>query len=237
MNIIDNIISSTSPYRFDTIEYNTPYVKEGSWEEDLKHNVFNHKKNSSVIIHVHGWLESYKSGSNKANYIGKGLDDVGYDGTVIGFLWDSNKLWKSANNKAMDKGEELSEIINRIMEYNPSIDINLCCHSLGSNLTLNCLQSLSDPINNAILMGGSAKHEQIGSGKKFDIKEIKCDNIHNFYYPEDEVLKYGYMLYENGNPIGLSSNPNFENKAFKLDDHGGYYKDKSVFNEIKKIVS
>lgn len=240
MGILDRIISFISPYRFSRIDYKTPCITDNNWKESLNRSVFDYnRKKDSILIHIHGWLESYVSGSNKSNYIGYGMNKVGYEGSVIGFLWNSYKRLSSAKKRAFRMGKKLANLIERISKYNSNIDVNISSHSLGTVLALSCVEKLCTNIENVFLMGGYVSHNDIGVNQKYDTEKIKLNNdqLYNFYCPNDEVLKYGQKIYRDWNPIGMSKNSSFNNIMFTIDNHSSYYTNTNVFESIHSVIS
>lgn len=238
MNIFRRMLSNLSPYRFERIDYNTPYIRHEDWQTDID-EIFDRSSPDNLLIHVHGWLEGYKGGQNKSNYVGRELDRHGFDGQVLGFLWKSKTTWSKAKRKSLEVSRTLSEIIRRIISYRPSISLNVSSHSLGTRVALKSFSHHDLSVDNTILMGGSVENEMIGSGRGYDTEDIKprSNDIHNFYSHNDEILKYAYTTYESGTPIGISRNPVFNNYMCSVDHHSQYYKNGDVMSKIQDLLS
>lgn len=232
------MLSNLSPYRFERIDYNTPYIRNKDWENDID-RIFDNNSPDKLLIHVHGWLEGYKGGQNKSNYLARELDSYGFDGQVIGLLWRSKTSWSRAKRKSLEVSETLADILRRILSYRPGISLSVSSHSLGTRIVLKSFSHHDLSIDDTILMGGSVENEMIGSGREYDIEDIKprFNDIHNFYSYDDEILKYAYTTYERGTPIGISRNPMFNNYLCSIDHHSQYYKNGDVMSKIRSLLS
>lgn len=220
-------IFRNSPYHFDSIDRDCRTVRFGSSD-----SVSDEVGSDTVLIYVHGWMESHNSGRTKSDYVRRGLDRSDYEEDVVGYLWDSKQTWLKSKKKATRVGSELAEEINMI---DSDVNVNLLAHSLGCNVVMESISECSSNINNVFLMGGATKTSEIPSSEEVS----NVANLYNIYDRTDELLSLCFAPVEVAIPIGMKpvKKSYVSNMRWATVHHSSYYLDDKIYDKITELVN
>jgi len=173
-----------------------------------------------ITIMIHGMQNDRNGAVAKFKIAKRRLKELGYSNPVIGFSYDANI--KGANLKkteasalrtgqkiAKKNGTNLAKFIFDFKEQSPKTKIRLIGHSLGTEVILSTLESLSTktkvPLVESVHFFGASLNRDVASSKKSSkiLQKMVASKIINYYSPSDEVLRYSYEMGYVKNPIGL----------------------------------
>ena len=110
---------------------------------------------------------------------------------------------------AKKNGINLSKFILDFKEQNPKTKIRLIGHSLGTEVILSTLESLSRktkiPLIESVHFFGASLINNVVSSKKSSkiLQKMVTSKIINYYSPSDEVLRHSYEMGYVESPLGL----------------------------------
>jgi len=169
---------------------------------------------------IHGMQNNRSGAVAKFKIAKRRLKELGYSNPIIGFSYDANT--KGANLKktearalrvgqkiAKKNGYNLSKFILDFKEQNPKTKIRVIGHSLGAEVILSTLESLSRktkiPLVESVHFFGASLTSNVASSKRSSkiLQKMVASKIINYYSPTDEVLRHSYDLGYVKSPIGL----------------------------------
>ncbi len=189
-----------------------------------------------TTIFVHGWGLDENEAKERLDRVKMSLENNNYSSTLVGFSWDSKKLWNKAKDTSNSSGPLLADFIFKLtdtcMQNNNEVKIRLIGHSLGSRLILSSLDSLNKnntwnnnnyTIASVHLMAAAVDNEEVSKDKTdMDIDASNWETVKTTAYGgaiEQEVIEF-YNLYSpednalEPNPIypfyPFQINPSFE---------------------------
>ena len=174
-----------------------------------------------IVIMIHGLRNNKQSAVAKFIIAKKRLRQLRYNHPIIGYSYDSNtkgaRIKKTAlralriGQKIAEKnGKHLAQFILDFKKKNPKTKIRLMGHSLGSQVILSTIQSLSSKQNTKNIIesvhffGASIADDSMNLKKdgKY-VQKVVHKKIKNYYCPTDEVLKEAEHERSVKLPIGL----------------------------------
>jgi hypothetical protein len=211
-----------------------------------------------LVILVHGWRptqndeEAREDNAEKFDEADRELGGSGYDGTVIGYEWDSHRGdsldsgWADANRIAERNGPKLAQFVREYRERRPNADLRIASHSLGTLVLVHCLEELDvgstgqhPPITTIHPFGSAVDHDRPTSAYPETRTAIEegVGSAHNYHSRLDSVLKAAYEPRETARALGRhGADADFEIPSNYADhdvtdsvglDHEGYLENAS----------
>jgi len=173
-----------------------------------------------ITIMIHGMQNDRNGAVSKFKIAKKRLKELGYSNPVIGFSYDANTkgahlkkteahALRTGQKIAKKNGVNLSKFILDFKEQNTKTKIRLIGHSLGAEVILSTLESLSRetkiPLVESVHFFGASLISNVASSKKSSkiLQKMVTSKIINYYSPSDEVLRHSYEMGFVKSPIGL----------------------------------
>lgn len=190
----------------------TPY----DYEAD---DIFGSLADDDMTLMVHGWRSSPDEAVEKAEKADAVLTGQGYDGTVVGYSWDSDKGggvdqgWGEAKTIAHKNGKKLANVLNYIKESNGS-DLHLVTHSLGVQVALYALMNLrnwdgwqdNDRRLQSVHFLGAAQHDESVTPEwgyhRYNGIRYETGVTYNYHSRDDDVLEWIFKTWEVGAALG-----------------------------------
>ena len=181
--------------------------KDGEPVPALPPSVANDPCPASIVIYVHGFQNTEDDANSNFMQAETALMAQGYEGTVIGFSWDSDVGsldFDTAREAANLNGKVLAGVIKRMKQRCPDMKINLMSHSLGARVILTALecggcadtvQLIAPAVDNEVLQ----EDEEFGAD---EITENAGDDLKIWYNDEDDILGGTYPLEEGDSALG-----------------------------------
>jgi esterase/lipase superfamily enzyme len=202
---------------------------------------------SNLTVFVHGWRdtqdekEARSANTSKFEEADRELHKSGYSGAVIGYEWDAHRGdsldlgWIDARQIADRNGLKLAHFVYEYQKRQPTTDIHLVSHSLGTLVLLHCLEELerasrSDQgslISTVHALGAAVDTDRPTSKNSTTYAAIvqQTTNFHNYFSNDDSVLESRYEPRELERAVGRHG-------ADSSSDSPANYADHDVTNEI-----
>lgn len=206
-----------------------------------------------VTVFIHGWdkndSDPEQAAHDKISYAQSKLAENGYDGTVIGYTWDSDKGggidygWTEAQEIAQQNGPKLAQFAVDLKYACPNARIRFASHSLGAQVLLSSLRSLDGSswwndnghqIYSTHLLGAAQDNEAPTQEwpDTYDAITNQVTGAFNYHSQDDSVLSWLYNTFEfdqalgeTGYEEGNTPAPNyteFDGTSQVGSDHSGY---------------
>ena len=117
---------------------------------------------SSMLVHVHGWLNNMETAAQNANDVAASAAAAGYTGQVVGFSWNSTPpgtppmatplTFDAAEEAADMMASEFEDFLFEIWLKWPLMPIYITSHSLGARVVLGALNGMSEGISSETLL-------------------------------------------------------------------------------------
>ncbi|MCH7660965.1 MAG: alpha/beta hydrolase [Euryarchaeota archaeon] len=213
---------------------------------------------ADLTVLVHGWRptqndeEAREDNAEKFAEANRELGGSGYDGTVIGYEWDSHRGdsldsgWADANRIAERNGPKLAQFVRDYRDQRPNAALRIASHSLGTLVLVHCLEELDEdwtgqhpPITTAHPFGSAVDHDRPTSAYPETRTAIEegVGAVHNYHSRLDSVLKAAYEPRETDRALGRhGADSDHEAPANYIDhdvtdtvglDHEGYLENAS----------
>lgn len=196
-----NLVSSHTPYDYSADD------------------IFGSLADDDMTLMVHGWRSSPSEAVEKAEKADTVLSDHGYDGTVVGYSWDSDKGggadlgWGEAKTIAHKNGKKLANVMNYMKESN-DCDLHLITHSLGVQVAFYALMNLrnwdgwqdNDRQVQSVHFLGAAQHDDsvtpLWGPYRFDAIQYETGITYNYHSQEDDILEWIFQNWEFEEALG-----------------------------------
>lgn len=141
--------------------------------------------------------------------------DSNADHHLIGYSWDSDIApgnvrngagWLEANKIATLNGPKLGNFIREYKAINSNTHIHLVAHSLGARVVFEALKYLDENgfnhgnkgaiVDTVSLLGGAVRTSHVELGKYYSPIEKAARRTYNYYYTNDQVLKWLFGIGE-----------------------------------------
>lgn len=206
-----------------------------------------------LTVFIHGWHKTggdpEQEAEDKFLSAKNNLDAAGYDGTLIGYSWDSDAGggidygWGTAQDVAQKNGVKLAQFAVYLKYYCPNTTLRFTSHSLGAQVLLSSLRSLDVTswwndggyeVYSTHMLGAATDNEAPTKEWMDTYNAITNQTTATFNYhnEEDDVLEWVYntiefdqALGETGYEDGNTPAPNYvEYDATSQvgDDHSNY---------------
>ncbi|USZ69058.1 alpha/beta hydrolase [Halorussus salilacus] len=207
-----------------------------------------------VTVFVHGWDkksdsdDAEQAAHDKISHADSQLRANGYDGTVVGYTWDSDKGggvdygWYEAEDIAQQNGAKLAQFAVDFAYACPNARLRFASHSLGAQVVLSALRSLNGSwfTDNghevySIHLLGAAQDNEAPTTEWMDTYDAITEVVtgaFNYHSHEDDTLQWIYnvvefdqALGETGYESGNTPAPNYteyDGTSQVGDDHSGY---------------
>ncbi len=211
-----------------------------------------------IVIFVHGWNNNEVEAMNNFETLQESLKVNGYNYPLIGYTWDSETT--SPDDTVFldfDDAKMISELngpklAQFIMDYkcdNPSTDVRLVGHSMGTRVILNAIDTLDKNNNCGKLasvhfIGSAVDNEEVGMGDFGGSIQSQVVQLFNKYSHDDSALSGWYYaeegdqaLGENGVECGIALPTNYSEEdvtSIVGSDHSGYILQKGGI--VDKII-
>jgi pimeloyl-ACP methyl ester carboxylesterase len=193
---------------------------------------------SDVTVLIHGY------GMDKADFGGKvtqlrtGLREEGYDGTIVGYSWDSDQplvQWWDTTQIATWNGPKLAAFTQACQNVCPGGRIRYVAHSLGARVALAALESLAEAgatelVDSVSLLGAAEGAKQASLDGEYGAAiETSARSVENFWNSGDTILDTVYGIAEWEDALGCDgiTGPAPANYADRnvdyVPDHFSYY--------------
>ncbi len=182
-------------------------------------DIFGSLADDDMTLMVHGWRSSPSEAVEKAEKADSALTSQGYDGTVVGYSWDSDKGgggdlgWGEAKTIAHKNGKKLANVINYLKESN-GCAVHLITHSLGVQVGLHALMNLRNwdgwqangrQIESAHFLGAAQHNDSVTPAwdyYRYDAIEYETGVTYNYHSQEDDILEWVFNTWEFGAALG-----------------------------------
>jgi len=176
-----------------------------------------------LTVFVHGWSKKSDDDAEQAAYekiqeAAHELDADGYDGTTIGYTWDSDKGggsdygWSEAQEIAQKNGPKLARFA-KDFNYACNANIRFVSHSLGAQVVLSALRELDADYTwnyygwdvESVHLQGAAQDNEAPTLEWEDTYYAVRDQTRatfNYYSEEDDTLEWIYNTYEFDQALG-----------------------------------
>lgn len=178
---------------------------------------------SDLTVFVHGWDENSddpeQAAHDKISYAQSELTGSGYDGTVIGYTWDSDKGggadygWNEAEDIAQKNGPKLGQFAVDFKYYCPNATLRFVSHSIGAQVLFSSLRSLDgsswwDDKDYEIY-----STHTLGAAQDNEAPTKECSDTYwainnevmgafNYHSHEDDTLQWIYNTFEADQALG-----------------------------------
>jgi esterase/lipase superfamily enzyme len=191
---------------------------------------------AEIVFYIHGFNKNPIDAKEEFNRIQSSLNDNKYRIPLLGWSWNSNTDYFSAQKNAKVNGPILAEFITELKSENncPNTDIHLIAHSLGAAIVTSTLNSLNNTqylisdnndhpklIKSTTLLGAAISNKLIADQHFGNVIYKFVDNFYNLYDPEDDGLKYN-KDFEKHNPLGLIGAINLTTPSNYIDINVAY---------------
>lgn len=209
-----------------------------------------------IVIFVHGWNNNEVDAMNNFETLKESLKVNGYNYPLIGYTWDSETT--SPDDTVFldfDDAKIISELngpmlAQFIMDYkcdNPSTDVRLIGHSMGTRVILNAIDTLDKNNNCGKLasvhfIGSAVDNEEVGMADFGGAIQSQVVQLYNKYSFEDSSLSGWYYaeegdqaLGENGVECGIALPTNYSEQDVTTQvgsNHSGYILQKGGIVDI-----
>jgi pimeloyl-ACP methyl ester carboxylesterase len=205
-----------------------------------------------ILIPTHGVIDTETRANARvfADDVATSFDQVGYDGPVVGFLYDSANDVFQALSDAWSSNKPQREISRRsshklaafVAEYarrSPETNVHLLGHSGGGHVTLEALEYLHETgwegrVESVLLLGAGVDDEMVAAdgryGPAIASRAVTADS---FYDPDDWLMNVGYSILRFDNSLGahdVQGRPPENLDTHEVDDidgHDSYYRPRS----------
>ena len=197
-----NLINGETTWSYDT---------EGSWDN----------WGDDLVLLVHGWQSSDEEDQDidHGYEVELAVEQEGWSGETAVFTWDSDKGggidqgWGDAKAIAQKNGRKLANF-TQWYSRTYGADVRWICHSLGAEVGLFALQSLDDDygywneVKSVSFVGGAVSEDDVSTDAGWwdkewgDHIEYACEDFHNYYAGDDEVLEWIYESWEWDGAVG-----------------------------------
>jgi esterase/lipase superfamily enzyme len=164
-----------------------------------------------LTVFAHGFRLSEEDAEQSIGDVRRGLSHHGYDGTVVGFSWDSNHgfhEWWSTMEIARRNGEKLARFTRDLNERCPGSPIRYVGHSLGAPIVLSALETLAEngstaTLSSVSLLGAAVVDDEVSLDGQYghDI-QTQTEQLNNFRKPDDSVLNWAFGAAEADGALG-----------------------------------
>jgi hypothetical protein len=162
-----------------------------------------------IVIFIHGWGVSPAGAIEQLDRVKTSLERNGYNTSLIGYSWGSDRGWEPAKVLARNEGTNLAQFISNYKDtckniHNVNSEVKLVSHSLGARVILSALESLhhnstwNNVSNNftvasVILMGAAVDDEEVSTNPSdTSADSTNLDSVKFAYGKaiQDEVAKF-----------------------------------------------
>ncbi|KTG09765.1 hypothetical protein AUR64_09010 [Haloprofundus marisrubri] len=180
---------------------------------------------SDLVVVAHGWKKKGDDGDGEAAAEAKFADaetylsEGGYDGTVVGYSWDSDEGsgwdfgWGTAKDIAQANGYKLAQFALDYKLACPDGHLRFASHSLGAQVVFNCLRILDRSSAwtdrgfqiRSIHPFGAATDNEVPTDEEpetFAAVRDQVGSAHNYYSDDDSVLAWVYNTIEFDQALG-----------------------------------
>ncbi|MEY7851534.1 alpha/beta fold hydrolase [Natrarchaeobius sp. A-rgal3] len=166
----------------------------------------------TAILFVHGWQNTFEHSVERFQWVQESIDDNQFvDAAVVGFSWPSNTdgHWYVGTDVARSNGPALAAAVADLRRRGIE-RIHLVAHSLGALVALSSLSSIYDDegtyVDSLHLVSAAVRDESVSTDGEFgdDISSVRSEfdaasgryRTFNYYYPNDDVLRFGFEAAE-----------------------------------------
>jgi Alpha/beta hydrolase of unknown function (DUF900) len=164
------------------------------------------------VIFVHGWGIDQNKAKERLDRVKMSLEHNRFTIPIIGFSWDSDKQWLSAELMAKENGPKLADFIINYMEtcrqeFGNIVDVRLLGHSMGSRVILSSLNSLhannrwnnnNFQIISVDLMGAAVDNEEVSTESiEHYNRPMWLHDLNGVKFPYGEVIGQEVVQFSN----------------------------------------
>lgn len=165
---------------------------------------------SDLTVFVHGFKTKAGEAGETVHEVDDALSTHGYDGTTIGFEWDSDQglwNWWETTDIAAKNGPKLAAFTRDYTDVCDGV-VRLIGYSLGSQVILSALEKLDEwdwdgRVETVSLLGAAADTEAVSTGGNYgSVIERRAGRFDNYWNSGDSILNWAYGLAEWSDALG-----------------------------------